>query len=316
MNSKAEIPVEGFEVQPAKLKMTDPQPGYVFSVQVGTSPPRIRSRVTTNFLLASAFCFMFPSKKASPSTDLCSFCFEWERDPFTACRREGATATVPYTLFSCVVIRFIRAVRWEYINPSLILFPSPGSIPLSSPKQSHHIHQFSTQHPIQTLFTPSPKILIKMKFTLALLPSILGMAFASPAPEARSGVEARQITTVGLTFYGADNDAQYSISAPADGSHFTISMCLHLLSSGLCFRHFPSPSPTPPLLPFSPTLFPYPPSLSPSPSPLCYLLHALSSPKLTHPLAFLPTTPYPRTLLASSRFAPSALHLLASNCNH
>ncbi|KAF7503113.1 hypothetical protein GJ744_004322 [Endocarpon pusillum] len=61
-----------------------------------------------------------------------------------------------------------------------------------------------------------------MKFTLALLPFILGMAVAAPAPEARADVEARQITTVGLTFYGADNDAQYSISAPTDGSEFTI----------------------------------------------------------------------------------------------
>jgi hypothetical protein len=155
-----------------------------------------------------------------------------------------------------------------------------------------------------------------MKFTLALLPCILSIAFAAPAPEARADVEGRQITTVGLTFYGADNDAKYSIAAPADGSPFTISMRLHLLSSGLCFWHFPSPSLTLTLLLFSPNLFPSPPSLSPSPSPLCYLVQVLSYLQPTHPLAFLPTSSYPRILFASSRFALSALHLLASNCNH
>ncbi|ERF70018.1 hypothetical protein EPUS_03570 [Endocarpon pusillum Z07020] len=61
-----------------------------------------------------------------------------------------------------------------------------------------------------------------MKFTLALLPFILGMAVAAPAPEARADVEARQTTTVSLTFYGADVDARYSIAAPTDGSEFTI----------------------------------------------------------------------------------------------
>ena len=66
-----------------------------------------------------------------------------------------------------------------------------------------------------------------MKFTVALLPSLLTMALAAPAPEANArGVEARQITTVYLQFYGADSDATYSVSAPADGSEFKISRCL------------------------------------------------------------------------------------------
>ena len=63
-----------------------------------------------------------------------------------------------------------------------------------------------------------------MKFTLALLPAMLGLAAAAPAPEAdAAAVEARQIQTLFLTFYGADNDAKYNVAAPADGTPFTIS---------------------------------------------------------------------------------------------
>ena len=68
-----------------------------------------------------------------------------------------------------------------------------------------------------------------MKLAITIFFSIFGLAFAAPAPEAKAGVKARQIQTVGLTFYGADNDATYSISAPADGSEFTISMRFRLL---------------------------------------------------------------------------------------
>ncbi|KAG8527149.1 uncharacterized protein KY384_008579 [Bacidia gigantensis] len=46
------------------------------------------------------------------------------------------------------------------------------------------------------------------------------MALAAPSPNAKAEVEARQITSVGLVFYGADNDALYSITAPTDGSLF------------------------------------------------------------------------------------------------
>lgn len=88
-----------------------------------------------------------------------------------------------------------------------------------------------------------------MRFILALPPAILGMAVAAPAPEASAGLEARQISIVGLTFYGADKDAKYSISAPLDGSEFTISMRLHFISPGLCFRPFLIPSLIPPLFP-------------------------------------------------------------------
>ena len=157
-----------------------------------------------------------------------------------------------------------------------------------------------------------------MRFTLALLPSILGMAFAAPAPEAKAGVAARQITTVGLTFYGADNDAKYSISAPADGSTFTISTRLHFNFPGFCCRHFLSSGLTTHLLPFLPTLFPYPPSLLKIPSKT---LHALSQAFSSYkPTPQFTSLPIPHTILpypfVCSRFVSSILHLPATNLSH
>ena len=67
-----------------------------------------------------------------------------------------------------------------------------------------------------------------MKFTLPLLAAVFGLAAAAPAPEADAGVEARQIQTLFLTFFGADNDAKYDVAAPADGTPFTISEPPHL----------------------------------------------------------------------------------------
>ena len=62
-----------------------------------------------------------------------------------------------------------------------------------------------------------------MKYSFAILASALGLALAAPAPESKAAVEARQIQTVYLTFYGADSDAKYDVAAPADGTPFTIS---------------------------------------------------------------------------------------------
>lgn len=155
-----------------------------------------------------------------------------------------------------------------------------------------------------------------MKFTLALLPFILGMAVAAPAPEARADVEARQITTVGLTFYGGDNDARYTILAPADGSEFTISMRLHFISPGLRFQ-LPKPKPNPPSLTFSPAPFPYPPSLNHPHLPLCDLLQALSSPKgQTHSPSCLPSYSTLPSHLPSSCFSFPGLHFPTSNRNY
>ena len=201
-------------------------------------------------------------------------------------RGNNRYCSISSLLLRCHLIT--RAERWEYINSSLIFLRSPGPLQLSSPKSSQHIHQSSIQRPIQIILTSGPKTIIKMKLTLALLPCILGMTFASPAPTPAAGVEARQIMTVYLTFYGADNDAQYSISAPADGSLFTIGMHLHLISSGRSSWQLPSSSLTPPLLAFSPSPFP----LSTRPFSVAIPLTLPSSypylPHTTHTLAFLP----------------------------
>ncbi|KAI4215694.1 MAG: hypothetical protein LQ351_001681 [Letrouitia transgressa] len=57
-----------------------------------------------------------------------------------------------------------------------------------------------------------------MKFSLAILPAILGATLAAPAEEAQK----RQITQVSLTFYGAA-DGQYTIfPIPTDGTPVAI----------------------------------------------------------------------------------------------
>lgn len=57
-----------------------------------------------------------------------------------------------------------------------------------------------------------------MKFSLTLLPAILGAALAVPAAE----IQSRQIEQVTLFFQGA-GDAGYSVTVPTNGTPVSIS---------------------------------------------------------------------------------------------